>query len=52
MVFDTPSAPPSPGGTSHQIGGESWRFKCNKEEDLPDWLEAISKATKRGDRIH
>ena len=32
------------------VGGECWRFKCDKEEDVLLWLDAIAKATRRLDR--
>ena len=45
VVFD---GDPSPEGvTMNSFGGETWRFKCDREEDIPMWIEAISKATKR-----
>jgi hypothetical protein len=48
VVFD---GEPSPEGiTVNSVGGETWRFKCHREEDVPMWIEAISKATKRTER--
>ena len=47
VVFDG-EAPPE-GATYNSYGGETWRFKCEREEDVPMWIEAISKATKRVD---
>lgn len=45
VVFD--GKPSQAGVTSNSVGGETWRFKCEREEDVPRWIEAISKATKR-----
>jgi hypothetical protein len=45
VVFDVEATPD--GITVNSLGGETWRFKCDREEDVPMWIEAISKATKR-----
>jgi len=48
VVFDGPI----PAATETSIiykssGGEIWRFRCDKEEDVQIWIDAIGKATKR-----
>ncbi len=47
VVFDGELSPE--GRPMNSFGGETWRFKCDREEDIPMWIEAISKATKRVD---
>jgi len=48
VVFDGPV--PAPSHTSiiyNSSGGEIWRFRCEKEEDVQVWIDATAKATKR-----
>jgi hypothetical protein len=33
--------------TYNSSGGEIWRFRCDKEDDVQIWIDAIAKATKR-----
>jgi hypothetical protein len=48
VVFDGQTSAPAPASNAFPTyGGETWRFKCDKEEDVPSWIEAIGKATKR-----
>jgi hypothetical protein len=48
VVFDgqTPTSVDD-GVVYHPSGGETWRFKVDKEEDVQLWIDAIAKATKR-----
>ena len=51
VVFDGPIPAPTVDGViiynQTLAGGETWRFKCEKEEDIQLWIDAVTKATRR-----